>query len=745
MRLWEGMVHMESKDWDVGLDRLDKPYEDQWELMNDFMSLLDTRIYYLYKYHMWVGPENNLQNMMGLAVSRAEFEMNLTRATDSVIGLNLKKEEIAEIEALNSYFSGRLLQTALMHPELSMLKLMKMFSLDFFSENCLLLAFAVQMDKKYEKIFAFLQDDITKKIPTAETAIKLFAIPGEMTADYFNYFTQSSILRKFLLNPDDKSDLLINIPISLRERIVDYLIGNDSRLENGFIKLFDQTDELHELVVDDFTAHCLVSILSSSLNTHKKNGGTVLIFITGKRGSGRKFQVKQAVSRINGRCLFVNTKALLETSGSMEVKIQEIICEAVLSDACLCFADFNSLLEESNQGELYEFSTSMASNAVYLPESVFATSEKGWKDMNLPDSFIKVDIQIDPLDESSRLKLWEAFTRERKLEADVDLAELAAKFRFTPGQIRSAVIQATRLCEVNGSLAIDTVTLHKCCYSQVVIRLDTLASQVRPAYTWNDLVLPATQIALLQEACTHVKFRHTVYQQWGFDKIVSYGKGLAMLFSGPPGTGKTMAAQVVANQLHMEMYKIQLSQVVSKYIGETEKNLRHIFEEAKNANCILFFDETDALFGKRSEVKDSHDRHANIETAYLLQQIEEYDGVIIMASNLLQNIDNAFMRRINFIISFPFPDAPTRKLLWEKMLGAGAPVAKDVNLDFMSEQFKIAGGNIKNIVIHSAFLAAAQKTSITMKHLLKSAVNEQRKESIIIVKEDLKEYSDLIF
>ena len=736
---------MENNDWDVRLDRLDKPYENQWELMNDFMSLLDMRIYYLYKYHMWVGPENNLQNMMGLAVSRAEFEMNLTKATDSVIGINLKDEEIADIEVLNSYFSGRLKRTAAMRPELPALKLIKMFSLDCFSENCLLLAFAVQMDKKYEKMFAFLQDDITKKLPTAETAIKLFAMPGEMTADYFHYFTQSSILTKFLLNPDDKSDLLINIQLSLRERIADYLIGNDSRLENGFIELFDESDELRELVVDDFTAHCLVSILSSTLNAHKESGGTVLIFITGKRGSGRKFQVKHAVSLKNGRCLFVNTKALLETSGSMVGKIRETICEAVLSNACLCFADFGPLLEESNQEELYDFTTSMTSNAAYLPEVVFVTSEKVWKDTNLPQSFIKVDIQIDPIDESSRLKLWEAFTKGRKLEVDVDLAELASKFRFTPGQIRSAIIQAACLCEVYGFLAIDTVTLHKCCYAQVVIRLDTLASQVRPAYTWDELVLPADQIALLQEACTHVKFRHTVYQQWGFDKIVSYGKGLAMLFSGPPGTGKTMAAQVVANQLHMEMYKIQLSQVVSKYIGETEKNLRLIFEEAKDSNCILFFDETDALFGKRSEVKDSHDRHANIETAYLLQQIEEYDGVIIMASNLLQNIDNAFMRRINFIISFPFPDVPTRRMLWEKMMGVGAPVAKDVNLDFMAEQFKIAGGNIKNIVIQAAFQAAAQKTSITMKHLLRSAVNEQRKDSIIIVKEDLKEYSDLIF
>jgi SpoVK/Ycf46/Vps4 family AAA+-type ATPase len=206
-----------------------------------------------------------------------------------------------------------------------------------------------------------------------------------------------------------------------------------------------------------------------------------------------------------------------------------------------------------------------------------------------------------------------------------------------------------------------------------------------------------------------------------------------------------MAAQVVTNQLHMQMYKIQLSQIVSKYIGETEKNLRQVFTEAKNANCILFFDEMDALFGKRSEVKDSHDRHANIETAYLLQQMEEYDGVVLMATNLLQNIDEAFMRRINFVISFPFPDVSTRKRLWQKLLDTPAPKSEDIDYDFLAENFKIAGGNIKNCVLHAAFLAAAENAEISMRHIVSSVVSEQRKNNVVVLREDLKEYADLVF
>ncbi len=736
---------MENSEWDMDLGKLDSPYAEQWEMILDFMSLLDMRIYYLYKYHMWIGPENNLQNMMGLAVSRAEFEMNLSKAVDSVIGANLQNEEIADVEALAGYFSARMKRTRAVHPEFPVLQLINKFSLDRFAEDCLLLAYAVQLDKKYEKIFAFLQDDITKKTPTAETAIRLFAMPGEKVVDYFHYFTRDSVLIRYLLDFSAESDALFNIKISLRERIVDYLIGNEDRLENGYLDLFDNDTELPALEINDFAYQSICSVLSSPAKESGTGRDTVLLFITGLNGSGRKFQIKHSVRSQGQKCLFINMKALIEARGSMQGKIQEMICEAVLNEAYLCFAGFDPFLEESNQAELYDFISNLTRNRTYLPGAVFITSEKVWKEKNLPQCFIKVDVQVEPPNENTRLRLWKSFTGGMELEADLDPAELASKFRFTPGQIQNAVRQAAGLCAISGRPALDPVTMHKCCYAQVVVRLDTLADKVKPAYAWDDLVLPASQLELLQEACAHVKFRHTVYQDWGFERKVSYGKGLSMLFSGPPGTGKTMAAQVIANQLHMEMYKIQLSQTVSKYIGETEKNLRQVFEEAKNAGCILFFDETDALFGKRSEVKDSHDRHANIETAYLLQQIEEYDGVIIMATNLLQNIDNAFMRRINFVINFPFPDVATRKLLWTKLLSTGAPLAEDVNLDFMAGQFKLAGGNIKNIVLHAAFQAASQKSEITMKHILKSAVNEQRKNNIIIVKEDLKEYADLIF
>ena len=330
------------------------------------------------------------------------------------------------------------------------------------------------------------------------------------------------------------------------------------------------------------------------------------------------------------------------------------------------------------------------------------------------------------------------------LEDGLTVEELAAKFRFSPRQIELACRQAVGLAGLEGEGTISSREMHQCCYRQVVHKLGDLASRVRPAFHWDDVVMPEDQKKLLQHACGHIKFQHQVYYGWGFDRKIAYGRGLSILFAGAPGTGKTMCAQVIANELNMEMYKINISQIVSKYIGETEKNLQAVFTEAKRSNCVLFFDECDALFGKRSEVKDAHDRNANVEVAYLLQQIEEYDGVCILATNLIGNIDEAFMRRITYVVRFPFPDAAMREEIYRRTIPQQAPLSDDIDWAFLAEKFELSGGHIKNIVLSAAFLAALEGQSIGMSHLLRSAVGEMKKNEIVVVREELREYADLL-
>ena len=224
-----------------------------------------------------------------------------------------------------------------------------------------------------------------------------------------------------------------------------------------------------------------------------------------------------------------------------------------------------------------------------------------------------------------------------------------------------------------------------------------------------------------------MKFRSIVYDQWGFEQKLSLGKGLNVLFAGPSGTGKTMAAEIMAGELGLELYKIDLSSIVSKYIGETEKNLSRIFTEAETSNVILFFDEADALFGKRTEVRDSHDRYANIEVNYLLQKMEEYDGVVILATNFRRNMDDAFVRRMHFTVEFPLPDAADRLRIWEKAWPQATPCSPDLDLEFMARQFEIAGAGIRNIALAAAFLAASNGGKVNMAHLLHGTRREFQK------------------
>jgi SpoVK/Ycf46/Vps4 family AAA+-type ATPase len=263
-------------------------------------------------------------------------------------------------------------------------------------------------------------------------------------------------------------------------------------------------------------------------------------------------------------------------------------------------------------------------------------------------------------------------------------------------------------------------------------RLSELARKIIPRQSWDDLVLPENQMEQLREMCNQSRYRHVVYGRWGFDSKLSYGKGLSALFTGPPGTGKTMAAEVIARDLQLDLYKIDLSQVVSKYIGETEKNLDRIFTEARTSNAILFFDEADALFGKRSEVKDAHDRYANIEIGYLLQKMEEFEGIAILATNLRGNLDEAFVRRLQFVIEFPFPGIAERSLIWEKVWPGGAPLHADVDLDVLAQRFDITGGNIRNISLAAAFMAAGGDGAIEMYHLLRAARREFQKMGKIV-------------
>jgi SpoVK/Ycf46/Vps4 family AAA+-type ATPase len=256
-------------------------------------------------------------------------------------------------------------------------------------------------------------------------------------------------------------------------------------------------------------------------------------------------------------------------------------------------------------------------------------------------------------------------------------------------------------------------------------QLDALAERITPKSTWNDIVLPDTESAVLHQIAQQVSSRTTVYEKWGFAQKMSRGLGISALFCGESGVGKTMAAEVIANELRLNLYRIDLSAVVSKYIGETEKNLRRMFDAAEDGGAILFFDEADALFGKRSEVKDSHDRYANIEINYLLQRMEAYRGLAILATNMKSALDTAFMRRLRFIVNFQFPGPAERKEIWKRAFPQSMPM-DELDYDRLA-RLNVTGGHIHNIALHSAFLAARDGSPLSMPLVFEAAKAELHK------------------
>ncbi len=325
-----------------------------------------------------------------------------------------------------------------------------------------------------------------------------------------------------------------------------------------------------------------------------------------------------------------------------------------------------------------------------------------------------------------------------------DVRDVAAKFRLSVGQIRDAAEAARLAARADGGAPPAAEHLDHGARAASAARLSELAHRLDGDAPWSRLVLPARQLRVLRSISAYLRHRDVVLTAWGYGDAVARRLGLTALFAGESGTGKTFAAQVVAADLGLELFRVDLSTTVSKYVGETEKNLDRVFAAAAGSNAILFFDEADALFGKRSGVSDAHDRYANIEVAYLLQRMEGYEGAVVLATNLRGNIDEAFLRRLDVTVDFPFPEAADRRRIWELVLPAAAPRRDDLDLDFLASRFKLSGGAIRNCSVAAAFLAAEEGEPIGMGHLVRAVALEYGKLGRLTLESDFERFHALV-
>ena len=341
-------------------------------------------------------------------------------------------------------------------------------------------------------------------------------------------------------------------------------------------------------------------------------------------------------------------------------------------------------------------------------------------------------------DAASRRLMWDAaLAAAGGTAAPATLDGLAERFRLPGALIARAAHGAVMRGRLSGGegAAMAPAILFRAAREQSGDALGSLATRIDRQVEWSDLVLPPPTLARLREVAAAIANRGTVQRSWGMGRLSLSPEGLAVLFQGVSGTGKTMAASAIASSLGLDLYRVELAGVVSKYIGETEKNLDGIFRAARRSNAMLLFDEADALFGRRSEVKDAHDRYANLEVAYLLQRMEDHDGPVILATNLAKNMDQAFARRLQYIVEFPRPDPVARERLWRQMLAAPLPCAADLDFSQLARTFELTGGEIRKTALEAAFMAAANGQIVTMAHLVAVSTGElQRQGKVMSVK-----------
>ena len=593
------------------------------------------------------------------------------------------------------------------------------FGLDEFGRFALLLALSVDYDRKYEAVYTYFHNNSSDYCPTKWLAVKLYGYLFGKSADRAALIADSPLCRFLCDSGQRRRDRGESAQrLTLSARVSSFILGRDEldpRLIE-YCRIYPGTDTGNYVEIrndKDRTVHELFVDKAFS------DGESFVLNLYGPAGIGRRYTAARAVRAEGLSLLDIDLyKMIIGHENELERYIDMIYTEAQLLDAVPCFT-VNAVLEETDSEGMVKRSPAAekvkraAEYIIQLFGFVFwITAEKS--DMFINQNAAFRSIEFPMLTANERKKFWDRF-----LEGYDDTAVFANQYILTPDSIRKSAAAVSDMVRTGG-VAPDREMIAEAVRLHTVNQLGSYATKINAVFTWDDLVVSEDHKRKMKMICDQVKYRSIVNEDWGFRKKSPYGRGLCALFYGSPGTGKTMAVQVMANELGIDLYRIDLSQLSSKYIGETQKNISALFNKAKNINAMLFFDEADSMFAKRSEVKDSNDRYANADTAFLLQKLEDYEGITILATNYVNNIDDAFKRRIKFMINFVFPTPDVRLNLWRKILPETARVDEAIDFEFFAEHFELSGSNIKEILTNAAFLAAAENSGICNRHVIEA-------------------------
>ena len=585
------------------------------------------------------------------------------------------------------------------------------FALSSFERDVILLCVGVELDPAFRSLCLLLSGS---SIPSFSLALSVLPEP-QLTA-----LLPESPLRQARLLEVGGGDTLTLSTLRLDERILHFLIGVE-RVDHRLSQLGEL--RTHREPADDTQAGLapslrqLVEQLGLLLQKEVSAELPVLSLFGGDVGD--RDAVAQAVCQDLGLWLYRLRAADLHEAASAHGEREKLTALCVREQHLLPLAVYVCI----EDGDSLECVRGALRFADALPGLVLLSSPAPLR-MGVRR---RVSLEVPKLSTAERAQQLRLLLAKQSAQLDAALGpggsslllELAQHFRLGRTAMTSACLWA------QGSTEPLSQSLWHACRQQARPHLDDLARRVIPRVTWDDLVLPPAQLAMLKQLVAHQRHQATVYLDWGMATASQRGLGVTALLVGQSGTGKTLAAEAIAHELQLDLYHIDLSQLVSKYIGETEKNLRRVFDAAEEGGAVLLFDEADALFGKRSEVKDSHDRYANMEVSYLLQRMESYQGISLLTSNLRSALDSAFLRRLRFIVPFPFPDAPQRAVLWRRAFPSSVPT-EGLSFDKLS-RLSVTGGQIRNIALCAAFLAVSAQRPVTMQDILQAARSEYEK------------------
>jgi hypothetical protein len=627
-------------------------------------------------------------------------------------------------------------------------ELCRVYGLTPLQQEVLLVAVAPELDPRYETLYAYLNNDVTRKLPTPDLVHRLLGEGGDAavpalarTLSPLDRLATEGLLET--VAPPQPTQRL-HLGLAASPVLVQYLLGCAP-----FAERLRPVAGLTLEPCHDWAGLAPNRPLAGDLErlgqALRRRAAAPVVVLEGRHRLARAL-AQNLLAAADLPVLRVDLAALGEAGAERGALLRLLRQVALLAPAGLLLDRLDTLATPGGPPAWLPAALEQLL-ASGLPACIPVSDATPWRAVVPGVRLLALRVPLP--DPAAREGCWRTALAEAGLSAaPADLGLVADLFALDAEQIQAAVSGAAVVRATEGTRAepaVDAAVLRAAAKAQSFGDIGRLAERVETGYRRADLVLPAAVARRIDEVIGAVRHRRIVYGRWGMQRHAGRATGITALFAGASGTGKTMSASVIANELGLDLYRIELAGVVSKYIGETEKNLERIFAAAAGANCVLLFDEADALFGKRSEVRDSHDRYANIEVAYLLQRMETHDGIVILTTNMAQGIDQAFSRRIQFVVDFPRPDLAARERLWAAMFAAGAPLADDLDLNFLSRHLESSGGEIRNIALDAALLAAARpEPVIDMALLVHAAARQMRKQGRVPTANEFKHYFHLV-